>query len=135
MASYEQIYQHLCDRYDGDDVYKFFNDHENAVCKRRVSPLVEFLVEEIKWARYGRLQAGRDQAHAKAMTYVHCIATVMGEDYLRTYRTTVSKWADRLIDMAWKAVEQDKSAEQICDLLFSEIAVPEIREDEEEQES
>lgn len=134
MVSYETIYQHLCDHYDGDDVYHFFNKHADDVCKRRIVPLVKFMVREIELARYGRIQVGRDMAYATANGYAHSIATVVFPmTFLTAHSKTTGWWADQMFDMAMQAAKEGKSDDQIIDLLLKEIAMPTPPEPEPEE--
>jgi len=125
-ASYETIYRDLDDRFEGDSLFAFFNQHEKDVCRRRGYDLAKHLAEEAIHATNGRLKTGRDIAFATAHTYARSIALVIGTEALQEFHLTIPGWTTRLLNMALKGAKDGRNAEVICASLLQEIAMPQL---------
>lgn len=75
---YEKIYEHVVERFGGDNAYNFFNHHAEIVLHPLGFSLVQQMVDYLLMAKAARRVSARDLFYAQAMTLSQAASEVLG---------------------------------------------------------
>lgn len=78
IVDYETIYEHVVNRFGGDNAFNFFNHHARAVGRRLGHTLVQDMVSTLLAAKRANRVSGRDVLYAQAAAYSDAAVHVLG---------------------------------------------------------
>lgn len=78
IVGYERIYEDVCERFGGDNAFRFFNHHAELVVRPLGRSLVEQMVDHLLMAKSAHRVSARDLFYAQAGAYSQAAAEVLG---------------------------------------------------------